>query len=541
MRGVPSMEQVRQRNEQHNSRLPICSTPNEILSEILDHAVHADDDALATSMPECLAAVCRRFRSVAITTPSLWTNITFGVAWEDEPAFFHADASYLDRSRGCSLDVNINWDHRSEEEKEGKLFHDADDEADPERETHWIAQSSVERAIDLLKPHLARVRTFHLEVEVFSVHHTFIKAFSGHAVPRLEVLELLCTKLFAQGWRFDPSPLATPLALFNGQMPRLRHASFFGVHIDWDSTLLRDLRSLTFAHHAGEVQPSLRAFHAIMAASPLLAKLEILGSGVNVDPVEQLPPCTPAPRVERLALKWADAPFLETLFAFFPMANVRRLALSDCAGNAAAAHALLERVATRWPGLVELELERIFFSSEEHFASVLARLPALESLTLDHAGSARGVLAALARHSTPVVPRLRELHLLNGSDAEVSDVVCYIDHRAARGYAPLERASVVQPDFDSEDAEDVRVLLGPSGQPVGKVSCEEAGWQWKWNALSYGELTDKDSDEDYDAASSTDIDSAPWGSASEPGTPDLGDIPAPAASFHGKLIDMLAV
>lgn len=532
MRGVPSMEQERQLNEQHNAQLPICSTPNEILSEILDHAVHDDDDDLAASTPECLAAVCRRFRSVAITTPSLWTNITFGIAWEDEPAFFHADASYLERSRGCSLDVNINWDHRSDEEKEGKLFRDADDDDDdPQHETHWIAQASVDRATEMLKPHLARVRTFHLEVEVFSVHHSFIKAFSGHAVPRLEVLELLCTKLFAQGWRFDPALLATPQALFNGQMPRLRHAFFFGVHVDWDSTLLRNLRSLTFAHHAGEVQPSLRAFHAIMAGSPELAKLEILGSGVNVDPAEQLPPCTPAPRVETLALKWADAPFLETLAAFFPMANVRRLTLADCAGNAAAAHALLERVAALWPGLVALELERIFFSCEERFAGVLARLPALESLTLDHAGSARGVLAALARHPAPVAPRLRELHLLNGSDAEVADVVAYIEHRAARGYPALERASVVQPDFESDDGEDVRVLLGPSGQPVGKVSCEEAGWQWKWNALSDGDLTDKE-DEEYDAdtdgsSSSTDIDS--------PGVADV------SPSFHGKLIDMLAV
>lgn len=176
--------------------------------------MHADNDAFATSTPVKIAAVCRRFRNVAVTAPKLWSYITFSSCYAEGPLHWEGDALYLARSRGASLDVNIEWDRRTQEEKEGRVFQQIDDDDDPDDEKHWISPADVERAIALLRPHVGRFRSFSVECEVYFPFHMLLTAFSHIPAPRLQWLELSCTRAFAESWRFEPTRF--------GDAPQLR-------------------------------------------------------------------------------------------------------------------------------------------------------------------------------------------------------------------------------------------------------------------------------------------------------------------------------
>ncbi|KZV96356.1 hypothetical protein EXIGLDRAFT_747705 [Exidia glandulosa HHB12029] len=495
MRRGPLIEQQRKHNEEHNSRLLICSTPSEILSEILDWAVHADDDLRATTMPDTVSAVCRRWRNVAIASPCLWSRIAFSSAYAEGPFHWEGDALYLERSRAAPLDVCIEWDRRTRDEKEGRIVPnpDLDDDMDDDDDDppHWLTPADVNRAARLLLPHVSRFRSFSIECEVYFPFHLMLSTLSPAPANKLQWLELSCTRAFAEAWRFLPAQFGDAPPLFAGHMPALRDATFTGVHVAWDISQLVNLRSLSLAHHALEVRPTMGTFRSIVESSPSLAKLELIGSCMQGEEDDDDAPAIPLVSLEALALRWMAPETLHTLVTLFPMRNLRRLAIADCMGRSSSA--LLSFIGGTFVELTELELERVFGVQESEIVEMLAKLPRLQKLVVDHAGSARLVLAATiirdckrpALPGGPIMPALRELHILNESDAEVVNVRQYLKHRAAMKLSPLTRCSVVQPDIEG-DGEDERVLMSGDGEIVARVPFDPSDvlWHTQWDALA---------------------------------------------------------
>ena len=69
-------------------------------------------------------------------------------------------------------------------------------------------------------------------------------------------------------------------------LPRLKHLTLKGVHVDWtaladalDASRVGGLTSLSLASHSAQVRPSCAAFRRLLRASPGLEVLSVCGSG----------------------------------------------------------------------------------------------------------------------------------------------------------------------------------------------------------------------------------------------------------------------
>lgn len=104
---------------------PVLTLPNEIVSEIFIKALPEepyrsppDDASPSPSGPSCpllLGQVCRRWRQIALSTPSLWTALDLSL---DDKLTNHKNQlcllqTWLERSRACPLTISIYWDGSS--------------------------------------------------------------------------------------------------------------------------------------------------------------------------------------------------------------------------------------------------------------------------------------------------------------------------------------------------------------------------------------------------------------------------------------------
>lgn len=90
----------RRRRYHHRSWLsPINRAPNDVLLHIFSHLVRPKSTSLCV-----VAAVCRRWRGVALAHPSLWTQITHG--FMDSPLELHRLKIQLQRS-GVSMNGKV--------------------------------------------------------------------------------------------------------------------------------------------------------------------------------------------------------------------------------------------------------------------------------------------------------------------------------------------------------------------------------------------------------------------------------------------------
>ena len=117
--------------------------------------------------------------------------------------------------------------------------------------------------------------------------------------PLLESLTLMrCNDFVSFSPRFRPQHLARPAFLQRKKkanavtaprvdvMPRLKHLTLKGVHVDWtaladavDASRVGGLRSLSLGSHSAQVRPSGVAFRRLLGACPGLEVLSVCGSG----------------------------------------------------------------------------------------------------------------------------------------------------------------------------------------------------------------------------------------------------------------------
>ncbi|KIJ10885.1 hypothetical protein PAXINDRAFT_138199 [Paxillus involutus ATCC 200175] len=210
--------------------------------------------------------VCRRWRSVAFSTPSLWTYIA--VSPEARPPYRHVSI-LLERSKSLPIDIFI--DCEPDEDSVSK------DEDRP-------SEADVKSLFALLIPHVHRWRSMHVEASSYKHVYAFLTAVSDPSVALASQLRTL--RLYHCDDEEEFASFAKHFTLFGGSAPSLKWLALSGVHVDWSQGWLAsasNLVTLELAYHTEDVRPSWTAFTTILRGAPALETLILYLSGPSGD------------------------------------------------------------------------------------------------------------------------------------------------------------------------------------------------------------------------------------------------------------------
>ncbi|KAI0044403.1 hypothetical protein FA95DRAFT_1562273 [Auriscalpium vulgare] len=293
--------------------------------------------------------VCRRWRDIALQTPTLWTSIDFS---EGPP--FEKSRAYIERSKECLLDIELDCtlpdettiDDDDIAEEAFPEDEDADEElaaaaARPPRSGKPLDDKTVARAEgrvlledlpavrDLIMPHLARWRIFELMVNDYTIMHSTLSTLArAGAAPHLEALQLYHYEDSEQYAAFAPPHLKAGLLPFGGRAPALTHVALWGVHLDWERcAFLEGLHDIELAYHAVDVRPSYAAFTRILAHSPRLETLTLCLSGPGGQPDEWPADVVELPSVVTLVLAFHELRYISELMKRLSFPGLKSLAL----------------------------------------------------------------------------------------------------------------------------------------------------------------------------------------------------------------------
>ena len=260
----------------------IKNLPPELLSRIFEVGSAENDsegdgeknaDAIGSSAPWLsfqivVSHVCRHWRNVAISAPSLWTRID--VTLEARP-LYESVSTRLERSKGLPIDIHVNCEP-----------HDRVCDVEPPDDI------DLEFLFSLLIPHIYRWRT--VKVSVSEYHHmtAFLNAVSDSSIPAAPQLTSLGL-YYIEKDEYEDFSMSGHLTLFGDSAPLLTRLVLWGVHVDWDQpwiTSASKLTDLELAFHAEYVRPSWAPFASILRGASALEKLSLRGSGPSGNPHE---------------------------------------------------------------------------------------------------------------------------------------------------------------------------------------------------------------------------------------------------------------
>ncbi|KAK0469298.1 uncharacterized protein EV420DRAFT_1258008 [Desarmillaria tabescens] len=251
-----------------SSNLPIDKLPNELLAKIFYlAAMETRHDSIPA--PFIISQTCQRWRTVALSTSDLWKFISFNFPLSSIQ-YLRAN-SMLSRSPTFPLDLLMDF---------------RDPSWDWEEEPHGFTSNGMRSVIRLLEPHINRLQDVDILLDTWAPMHTFLletQKLDVASLPALKRLSLSrCNAYFAlKGQIFQPQHLRDPLPLFGGiPLPGLNHLSLVGVHVDWSAAAssLSNLTSLELKYHAPDVLPTWKEFADLIAGSPDLRHLSVIGS-----------------------------------------------------------------------------------------------------------------------------------------------------------------------------------------------------------------------------------------------------------------------
>jgi hypothetical protein len=306
------------------SRYGIHSLPNELLSYIFLNAVRDyDHPSESAYFPLVLSHTCSRWRKVALSTASLYTSIKLSLP--DSSSQLDYLQTWLLRSKSYPLDMLLDF---------------RDEAWDWDEDGHLFTHHSAEHIISLILPHAKRWRHIEFFTDTWAPIHAFLDL-SQHIVdlPALKSLALSrCNAYFARkGQCFQPTELREALPLFGGaQLPSLRDLSLVGVHVDWRKSSLVNLLEIEFKFHAYDVMPTLDQFAKILAASPRVQRLSIVGWGPRLDSIAVSSPLSPGSacvisltKLKQLCFGFVDVAYAVTLLSLFNLPSLSELELED--------------------------------------------------------------------------------------------------------------------------------------------------------------------------------------------------------------------
>ncbi|EDR09855.1 uncharacterized protein LACBIDRAFT_318098 [Laccaria bicolor S238N-H82] len=355
---------------------PISKLPVELLSYIfvlgtLSSAdVPSSDEAgrnplfntESVKVPLAFAGVSRHWGRVARNTPGLWTSLCITVEMVKRLSEDDDDASsllntthltsYLALSRNYPLDILIDardqdWD-----------FFEPEIPSEYEFNTYTppFSPDHMASVISLLLPHISRWRSLHILTDSWAPMHSALlhinPCITSFGAPLLESLTLMrCNDFVSFSPEFQPRDMKSPAFLSSvtpssqkDLLPRLKHLSLRGVHVEWASLVNvlsastgGGLHSLELSSHCSDVRPTLTEFQQLLGASLHLRKLAISGSGPFVpDDVDDIVDVihhdldsVPLPHLHSITLGYRTALEGQTVLELLNAPNAKVLVLED--------------------------------------------------------------------------------------------------------------------------------------------------------------------------------------------------------------------
>ncbi len=342
---------------------PVNNLPNELFSYIFTLGSEAEEsgyddgaeeeeeeeeDATSEHGPHLpfqvlVSHVCRRWRAVATETPTLWTYLDFA---EGPP--FDKSRAWLERSKECPLDIELDCTADSDSESESESDDGSEDQAGSSSSENdlvapqdrvampggpplaaplrggkehklssHISPADLPVVRDLILPHSARWRIFELIVDDFQIMHGILATLASiPEAPELRALRLCHYDDNEDYDRFSPVHLKQPFfAPFCGRAPELGLVTLWGVHVDWETCVfLQGLEELELAYHAKDVRPPYKIFTRILQGSPDLHTLTLSASGPAGSPEEDWPAdVIELPSVRQLGLAFVEPSYASAL------------------------------------------------------------------------------------------------------------------------------------------------------------------------------------------------------------------------------------
>ncbi|KAG8220635.1 hypothetical protein J3R82DRAFT_2901 [Butyriboletus roseoflavus] len=306
-----------------NYTSPARPMPVEVVSDIFGFTSHSSHDPISQSI--AISHVCRHWRQISLSMPSLWTSIFLSLPLTKSQ--LTRMSAWIIRSRNRPLDIYMDfrdpcWDW---------------DEA-----SHIFGCKAMDNIIRFLVPQVSRWRSIELLTDTWAPIFTFLSC--TVAIESASLLQTIrvarCNEFFvAQGEVFRPANLAHPVAWFRGGagLCHLRHVSLSGVHVDWARSGLAGLRELELKYHAHDVMPTLPEFRRLLSANAGLKRLVVLGWGPRMDHTlenergsDDLQTIN-LPQLEELEFGFVDVAYAIDLLSLFALPNLRVLSVEDVA------------------------------------------------------------------------------------------------------------------------------------------------------------------------------------------------------------------
>lgn len=243
--------------------------------------------------PVRMSHVCRRWRELAIQTPTLWTTLDFS---ERRP--WHKTREWIIRSKESPLDIFIDV----------SLPNDIPFPNDIDSDIYFSdvvmreAQADLGYMLNLVIDQAYRWRTFKLTVDAYEHMVLALKRLeqwpANPGAPVLRTLVLNChedhddSEAETGNGDNEQTRLFMP---FGGHAPKLEKVELWGVHLGWkmfiplgerlssaldaSPSAITKLTELELAYHTNDVRPSYADFVNIVRCSPTLTSLKLLDSG----------------------------------------------------------------------------------------------------------------------------------------------------------------------------------------------------------------------------------------------------------------------
>ncbi|RPD77361.1 hypothetical protein L226DRAFT_457993, partial [Lentinus tigrinus ALCF2SS1-7] len=320
---------------------PILLLPVELLTRIFQLGVDSDplpDDRLPEHRPfEVLVShVSRHWRHIALHTPHLWSTVHFRLK-----SHIDRGRAYLSRNPRLPID----------------LYVDTCAEDTAKHRKDLIFRDSFMPTFDVVLPHIARWREFHLKVADLECKGYARKVLNTcGSAPLLRTLQLWHVQNWESPERLFGAIGPPPVVVFGGKLPNLKNIILQGVNLPWTSSpFLSNLTSIEYALHSDDVRMPWEQWRSMLVSSPNLERLFLHYSGPRAkssgglppdgieywgadppDPDDVLPPglaLPPAadpvllPRLQEIQLHDLDSDYLIALFRTLEAPRLRSLHL----------------------------------------------------------------------------------------------------------------------------------------------------------------------------------------------------------------------
>ena len=506
-----SMKAIRNQRANMKSRIAVVwSLPNEILAYIFELGVRNEEGRMYTEKDDddddddghedepafniLVSHVCRRFREIAIHTPTLWTQIHILDLETPRLDFVRA---CVKRSGSSGLDIFIDCN--------GGRFE--------------VDFAPVPSLMDILDPHISRFRRFTVRISGFQPLYQIMVRLNKPA-PQLESLELynIDTETdFDEEDPFHPALLREPLTLFDGIMPKLECVSLDGAHAAWTKCNFTGLKSLHLGYHTRDVRPTYDEFKAIIDASPTLHTLDLRGSAPLISTPSVYPPLQ-MERLEVLHISEMTCDIATALMSLFNTPNLLSLSLMDLTtnGDSSFFHRIIGPPAL-FPALTKLKLGSVAMN-EDTFEGLLRASSKLTHLSLYLSSRIPTSWLVYLEPKSPenevVCPKLECLRCVNASPWGLNTL---LERRRDAGF-PIATLQLDKktPDYwqDWECLKEYATveLIDPS-DPGTDYGMDGSGSDWATEdddiggfPITMGGFSDDDDEEEYEDTSEMEVD-----------------------------------